>query len=426
MILNPEKVMTSRDPEQLYEEREKRVRDAIQLQEPDRVPAVLGGAYFAAAYAGVPASSIYYDLPTWKAAYKKLLLDFEPDLHSENANMTGGLTLEALGAMQIRWPGYNLPDNASYQYVEGEYMKEDEYPLFFSDPTDFMLRRFLPRVFKALVPLSKLPPLRTMFASAGFAGMTPLFSAPEFVNLAGALYQAGQAQQKWREEARGFQEELARLGFPAAFHGGGLVSAPFDVVSDFLRGMKGTMMDMFRHPDELLAACDKVLEWQTASALPADPRRRGNPKRSFMALHRGSEGFMSVKQFEKFYWPGLKKAILAHIKLGYVPTVFMEGKFDSRLEYLLELPKKSTICRFVDTDMERAKAVLGDHLCIMGNVPLSMLQFASASEVDEYCRKLIKTCGKGGGFILTAASSSITEAKPENVRAMVDSVKKYR
>jgi uroporphyrinogen-III decarboxylase len=145
-----------------------------------------------------------------------------------------------------------------------------------------------------------------------------------------------------------------------------------------------------------------------------------------MALHRGSEGFMSIKQFEKFYWPGLKRAILANISLGYVPTVFMEGKFDSRLEYLLELPKKSIICRFVDTDMALAKSVLGDSFCLMGNVPISMLQIGSPSEVDEYCRKLIEVCGKGGGFILTSGSSSIDQAKPENVKAMVDSVKKYR
>jgi len=416
--------MTDRAPEELYEEREKRVRDAIQLKEPDRVPVVLGGAYFAARYVGVPASSLYYDLDAWKAAYKKTLLDFNPDIHSEYAGVAGGSTLEALGAMQIRWPGYNLSSDASYQFVEGEYMKEDEYKLFLSDPSDFMLRRYLPRVFKVLEPLSKLPPLRTMFSSVAFAGITPLFATPDFLSIADALYQAGQAQQKWREEALGFDEELAQLGFPADFHFGGL-GAPFDAVSDFLRGMRGSMIDMYRHPEELLEACNKILEWQIANARPADPRRRGNPKRSFMALHRGSEGFMSTKQFEKFYWPGLKKAILAHISLGYVPTVFMEGKFDSRLEYLLELPKKSIVCRLVDTDMSLAKSVLGDHFCIMGNVPLAMLQIASAAEVDEYCRKLIKICGKGGGFILTAGSSSINEAKPENVRAMVDSVKKY-
>jgi uroporphyrinogen-III decarboxylase len=75
--------------------------------------------------------------------------------------------------------------------------------------------------------------------------------------------------------------------------------------------------------------------------------------------------------------------------------------------------------------MKRAKEILGDHLCIMGNVPSPLLQVASPSEVEDYCKDLIKVCGKGGGFILTNGSS-IDEAKPANVKAMVDSVKKYR
>jgi hypothetical protein len=416
--------MNGRDPEELYEEREQRVRDAIQLKESDRVPVVLGGAYFAARYAGVPNSSTFYDLSAWKAAYKKMIVDFQPDLHAESAGATAGYTLEALGTRQVRWPGYSLPPDASHQFVEGEYMKEDEYKIFLSDPSDFFLRYYLPRTFGALEPLAKLPPVRSLFFTS-FAGITPMFASPEFMKMAEALHRAGQAQLKWREDAFGFQEEMAQLGFPAAFHFGGLMGAPFDAVSDFLRGMRGSMIDMFRHPDELLALCDKIFEWQAANALPADSRTRGNPKRCFMALHRGSEGFMSIKQFEKFYWPGLKRAILANISLGYVPTVFMEGKFDSRLEYLLEFPKKSIICRLVDTDMALAKSVLGDRFCLMGNVPLSMLQIGSSSEVDEYCRKLIRVCGTGGGFILTSGSNSIDQAKPENVRAMVDSVRKY-
>jgi len=45
----------------------------------------------------------------------------------------------------------------------------------------------------------------------------------------------------------------------------------------------------------------------------------------FMPLHRGSDGFMSIKQFEKFYWPGLKKAIMTNIELGYIVEPFFEG-----------------------------------------------------------------------------------------------------
>ena len=134
---------------------------------------------------------------------------------------------------------------------------------------------------------------------------------------------------------------------------------------------------------------------------------------------------MSVKQFEKFYWPGLKAAIVANVNLGYVPTVFCEGKWDSRLEYLSELPEGKVILRFVDSDMTRAKALFGGKYCIMGNVPLPLLQTGSAAEVDEYCQDLISVCGKDGGFILTSGSASIEDCKPANVKAMVDSVKKH-
>jgi uroporphyrinogen-III decarboxylase len=90
------------------------------------------------------------------------------------------------------------------------------------------------------------------------------------------------------------------------------------------------------------------------------------------------------------------------------------------LEYFLELPKGKIVVHFDQTDMFRAKEILKDHACIMGNVPSSLLQVGSPQDVEEYCAKLIKFCGKGGGFILTNGSS-IDEAKPENVKAMAKS-----
>ena len=75
--------------------------------------------------------------------------------------------------------------------------------------------------------------------------------------------------------------------------------------------------------------------------------------------------------------------------------------------------------------MTRAKAIVGNHHCIMGAVPSSLLMTGSVGDVDEYCKKLIKACGKGGGFILRATTDSIKYHKPENIKAMVDSAKKY-
>ncbi|MCW4037128.1 MAG: hypothetical protein NWF13_00165 [Candidatus Bathyarchaeota archaeon] len=153
--------------------------------------------------------------------------------------------------------------------------------------------------------------------------------------------------------------------------------------------------------------------------------KRGNPKRVGTALHRGSDGFMSLKQFETFYWPTLKKLIVSLTGMGLVHIPFYEGDWAQRLQYLLDLPKGKTVARFAFTDLAKVKAVLGGHTCIMGGVPHGLLQTASPQEVEEYCRNLIKTCGEGGGFILTSSTGLTNEAKPENVRAMIDSVKKY-
>ena len=143
-----------------------------------------------------------------------------------------------------------------------------------------------------------------------------------------------------------------------------------------------------------------------------------------MPLHRGSDGFMSIEQFEKFYWPTLKAAILKNIELGYISAPFWEGIWDDRLEYLLELPKGKVVFHCENTDIFRAKQVLGGHMCIQGGVPPSILQYGTPEEVDAHCKKLIEVVGKDGGFIL-GPGSAIDYARPENLKAMVKSVEKY-
>jgi hypothetical protein len=408
--------------EELYAERERRVKDAIELREPDRVPVILGLVNFPGRYKGVPLSAAYYDHEPWHRAFKQTIIDFDLDMWRNQPSTNSGPAMEALGTRSSRWPGYNLPPDTAYQAIELETMKEDEYDLFLSDPSDYTVRRHLPRVHEALEPLAKLPPLRTL-TTQGFNAITPLLASPEFQQLGQAILKAGQDVARIRE-LPDFEDEMAQLGYPPQSHMGGAGGAPFDAISDFYRGMRGAMTDMYRCPDKLLAALDMIQDWRLKAARPPDPTKRGNPKRLFIALHRGAEGFMSNKQFEKFYWPGLKAALLKDIELGYVPMPFLEGRYESRLEYFLELPKGSTVLHLDQTSIVKAKEIIGDHLCLMGDVSGAMMQVASPSEVEEYCKTLIQKCGKGGGFILSSGSST-DEAKPANIRAMVDSVKKY-
>ncbi|OGN88665.1 MAG: hypothetical protein A2158_07710 [Chloroflexi bacterium RBG_13_46_14] len=306
-------------------------------------------------------------------------------------------------------------------------MKQEEYDLFLSDPSDFVIRYFLPRLYGSLEPLEKLPPIRNMIRGGFFGGMLGLLASPEFRALGEKIIQANAEQERMMKMMMGIAQIETQLGYPSQFgplRRGGVGGAPFDVISDFLRGMRGAMLDMYRCPDKLLEVCEMIQEWQFAEAAPAIPDADGNPPRLFMALHRGSDGFMSKKQFEKFYWPGLKKAILKAVELGYIVAPVFEGIWDDRLEYLLELPKGKVTFWTENTDIYRAKEVLGDHMCIQGGVPPTLLQAGSTQDVEEHCKKLIKDIGKNGGLIVFP-TSSMDYARPENVRAIVETVKKY-
>ncbi|MFC2012370.1 uroporphyrinogen decarboxylase family protein [Chloroflexota bacterium] len=410
---------TGKTPEQLYEEREKRVRDAIELKEPDRVPMWINTD--PSVRAGISRSAAYYDPVAWKLAIRQSTLAFDPDLC--NAGFANsGPAWEALDVKSRLWPGGPLPPDYEYQFIEGEYMKEDEYDLFLSDPTDFMIRCYLPRMYGALLPFAKLPPLGLMFNS--FEGLTTLFATPEFEQMARAISRAGQEMKKFRQAMGDAQEEMVLLGFPAFSHTGaaGIGGAPFDTISSFFRGMKGAMTDMWRQPEKLLQACDMILDRRIALATPADPTKRGNPKRVGMPLWRGDKMFMSDTQFKKFYWPGLKKAMLATIELGYVPMPFFEAHFGERLECLLELPKGKFIASVEHMDLVQAKEILGGHCCILGRGPLS-LKLGSLPEIEESYKRTIDAVGKDGGFVMSVRLPD--KGSTEDIKAMLDRIREY-
>jgi len=95
---------------------------------------------------------------------------------------------------------------------------------------------------------------------------------------------------------------------------GSITEAPFDFMSDTLRGMRGIMLDIHRRPEQLLAAEEKVLKFQLEYAI--NWSRATGINVCFIPLHRGSDGFMSLPQFEKFYWPQLKALQVGLVEEG--------------------------------------------------------------------------------------------------------------
>lgn len=406
----------------LYRERLKRIEDAVQLKVPDRVPFFPNLGFFAARYAGLSAEEAFYHTDKWLAANQKLIMDLEPDMYSVAAYP--GRVFEALGCKQIRWPGHEGPENSSYQYVEGVIgMEADEYEAFLSDPSDFLIRTYLPRAFGALEPLQNLPSLQALFIG-GYKGATSsaLFAEPELAKAIKSLYKAGIESRKSNAKMASFNKRMKGLGFPRVFAGPNM-NVPFDIVADLLRGMRGAMLDMYRSPDKLLELMERIYPPYLSYTL-ARVKKNAGISAIYIPLHFGADGFMSEKQFETFYWPGLKKLILALIAEGLTPYPFLEGDFTSRLHYFTELPKGKVVLSFDSTDLVKAKEILGGTACIAGNMPLSLLQSGTPGQVREYSKRLINVVGKDGGFIMSSRVG-IDDANPELVRVWADFTREY-
>jgi len=410
---------TGKTVEQLYAERAKRVRNVIELSEPDRVPFLV--LIDTQAHYGLPNSASYYDPISLKRTMRKVTLDLEPDL-SEAGFPSCGAAMTTLDVKNRIWPGGPVPDNYEYQFIEGEYMKADEYDMFLNDPSGFMIRRYLPRIYRAMMPLAKLPPLDDLLM--GFEGLTPLFASPEFLEMARRLAEAGRQVEEFYKIVGDAQGEFAQLGFPpfASFAPGGVGGAPFDTVTSFLRGMKGSMLDMYRQPDKLLRACELILERRIARAIPADTTHRDYPQKIAMPLWRGDPNFMSDTQFKKFYWPGLKKSLQTHVDLGYVPVPFFEARFGDRLECMLELPKGKILASTDAEDAARAKEILGGHTSLLVRCPNSS-RIWPISKLESFLKNAIDKCGKGGGLMLAVLIPN--NSKIEDIQAMLKSIKEY-
>lgn len=399
-----------------YQERAKRFRDALELKQPDRVPvAGLGGA-FIYRRCGIPQKATMYD--RWEEAANavvKFQMDFQPDSATLSFMMSGA-SMESLGQTNMKWAGCGLPDDVQYQYVEQEYMKADEYPMFLNDPSDFVLRRFLPRMYSKLTGLQKMPWFGAEAIQQGGRVIIP-FINPEVQEALNILKRAAEMSATPGRISMHTAKRITGMGYPSLFMGFG--SAPFDTLGDMLRGTRGILMDLYRCPEKVLQASERILELTPIPDIPL-----GAPPLIMMPLHKGDDSHISLAHFEKFYWPTFKELMLRMINEGLIPAPFAEGVYTKRLEHLTEMPEKSVLWFFDRTDMHKAKDILGGHSPIMGNVPITLIATGSPEQVKACCKDLIDYCGKGGGYIL-CSGTQLDDAKEETVRAMIDFTKEY-
>ena len=202
----------------------------------------------------------------------------------------------------------------------------------------------------------------------------------------------------------------------------GAFVAPFDVIADCMRGLNGAMMDMFRQPDKLRAACDAVADDMVNFALAtADPFRRYP---IFVPTHKPM--FLSPDQFQEFYWPSFKKVLNQLREAGYAVRAYLEGDWSKHWKAMLELPKGTILCD-IDTqgDIHKALDELAHHQCIAGGLPESALILGNPQEVRQKVKELCEAAGRDKRLIINGGCNIPYDTKPENYRALIEAILEF-
>ncbi len=409
--------------------RQKRMEDAFGLRQPDRVPvAPVVIHYYAARATGISHRDAQYDLERNLRALREVTIKNDWDAAVPGGSVFPGRPLELMGIKQIRWPGGPLGDSVPFQWVENEYMLQSEYDEMLSNPNKFVFTKLWPRIsgtmeqFTRLTQIGQGLPLLSVssaYVLPGFIG--GVFSQPDNRRLLRNLLDLAEETEKNGRIIGEYTLEMTRMGYP--FVAGPMLFCAFDWISDCLRGLRGTSLDMYQVPDKLLALIDMVNAPLVAST--AAMAQRSGVKGAVIFLHRGSAGFMSEAQFTRFYWPCLKSLILGLIEAGLMPIVYAEGDYTPRLKYFQELPPKKFVMHYQDVDRNLAKKLLGNVCCFWGNVPTGLMCTGTPQQVKDDVKKLIDVFGDSGGLVIDSGVGIPDEARPENVYALTEAVREY-
>lgn len=296
-----------------------------------------------------------------------------------------GDTIFLMG-LPARIPGRDLPDDALYQFVEKPY---------FEDPEEYH------RILEIGWPRWNAEYLMNI--------QSPPFTDP------------GQLGARFGEFGRNAAKSFGFLysqGIVPIFDS---ACAPiFDTLS-MARSMMDFICDLVEDPGPIVDILRKFQPGADEKTIGQVKANNGSRVGSFAM--RSSATFISPAIFEEIVWPVMKESIERFWAAGITYVLHADANWLPMLKYFTELPKGC--CHFeLDgaTDIEQAYDILRGYQSIRGDVPATMLAYGTPDEVAEYCEKLIRM-GMKGGFMLGSGCEVPLNAKPENVKALISSLR---
>lgn len=378
-------------------------KDAIQQEKkPERVPHFGNIWSWKIQDAGYKLSEALYDYKIMQKVLDHTFETYPIDCYYETGWRNPVQVTESLGNDE-----YIINDETNSISLHDQcFMEPEEYDELISNPKKFLWEKVLPRKYK-LLKNDK--------------------NSNAFKNTLGKYAEFGGFMGSSLERMRGIHglPDFADPNGVFDYWGNG-----FELLFCILRGIKGLSKDIRRDPGRVMAAIEALDE---TFVIPRMQRALSQPDGTNMNVCVDmnpvllGHAILSPKQFEKFYWPHLKRVAdyaVEHDKLVYY---FVESESQRFWDFFQELPKGHFAIHVELDDIFALKKKL-PNICVAGGMKNDLLASGTPEQCVDYAKKLLDELGSDGGFIFSENKmiSFKRDCKTENLKAVSEFVREYR
>ena len=363
---------------ELYNERLERIRKAIALEPVDKIPVLGSGPAAYAAMSGVDLADYLEDMKL--NCDVNLKFHVNHDLDGAQAHIFSPDVFPRQWFSKVCTPGRELPSrNELWQVHEMEIIKQEDY--------DDLLKM-------------------------GYAAWQKKILDERFTDVE-------EREKPFYDYAPIAAQRYAEAGVPVIV--GSIFESPFEVLCGG-RSLECFLMDdIFEIPellDDVFAEIHQtnMVNYEELLKSPAKPLG------VWVGGWRGTPTMLNREMFEHYSWRYMKEIAELCIRYDVIPIFHLDADWTPGLDVFKEIePKKAIMALDGKTDIYKAKEVVGDRMCIMGDVPAELFAFGDPQKVYDYAAKLIRDLGPTG-YIMCSGCDIPFNAKKENVEAMYQAV----
>ncbi len=358
----------------IYEERLNRIKAAIALEPVDKVPVISGLAAGAAPMTHTKVSDYLKDMELNCTCNLKAT-EMLGNVDGVQATLATPEGLPSLWLSNIGVPGEDIEDDQLWQVIEKELMTQEDYDIILRDGYGPWLETFMKE--KLRDPMKRMRPM---------VEYTPT------------------ANQRFRDAGYVIVKDA-------------YLTTPFEMLCGG-RSMEAFLVDDLMEIPEKLDEVFAVVHKYNMEQYIANFESPNKPFGAWVGGWRGTPETLNPAMFQRFSWKYYRELVDLCIQYDVVPILHLDACWDRGLANFRDIPaKKAVMALDGKTDIHLAKEVVGDIMCVMGDVPASMLAFSKPQEVYDYTMNLIKTVGPTGYMVCSGCDIPFN-GRVENMQMM--------